>query len=184
MTTLEWVVIIVAIVVVIAFVAYMFMRSRRSHEELRQHFGPEYERLAKEHGPNQAEKELEARERRVEQFNIHPLSPTQRDQFANDWRSVQAMFVSDPGKAVGEADQLVGNVMKAEGYPMENFEARAADISVEHPDVVEKYREAHRIEQEHKQGKATTEDLRKAMIDYQALFESLIGSEPSRKAGA
>jgi hypothetical protein len=184
MTTLAWVAIIVFAVVALTFIAWMISRSRRAIEQLRQHYGPEYERLEKEHGKSRAEKILQAREERVDQFNIHPLSSSQRDQFTNDWRSVQAEFVSDPGGAVEKADQLWGQVMRAEGYPMEDFEERAADISVEHPDVVEKYREAHKIEQDHKQRKASTEDLRKAMIDYQALFESLVASETGRRAGA
>lgn len=184
MTTLEWVAVIILAVVVIAVIGWMYTRSRRTPEELHQRYGPEYERVEKEHGKNQAEKMFEARERRVEQLNLQPLSPAQRDQFANEWRSVQATFVSDPGKAVGDADRLLSEVMKTEGYPVENFEERAADISVEHPDVVEKYREAHKIEQEHKQGRASTEDLRKAMVDYKALFESLVGSDAGRRAGA
>lgn len=184
MTTLEWVAIIVFVVLALAFIGWMYSRSRRTTEELHQRYGPEYERAEKEHGKSQAEKMFEARERRVEQLNLQPLSPAQRDQFANEWRTVQATFVNDPGKAVGDADRLLNEIMKTEGYPVENFEERAADISVDHPDVVEKYREAHKIEQEHEQGKASTEDLRKAMVDYQALFESLVGSQTGRRAGA
>jgi hypothetical protein len=184
MTTLEWAAIIIFVVVALAFIGWMYSRSRRKPEELRQRYGTEYERAEKEYGKSEAEKMFEARERRVEEFNLQPLSPVQREQFANEWRSVQATFVNDPGKAVGEADRLLNEIMKTEGYPVEKFEERAADISVEHPDVVEKYREAHRIEQQHEQGKASTEDLRKAMVDYQALFESLVGSEKGRRAGA
>lgn len=184
MTALEWAAIIIFAVLALAFIGWMYSRSRRTSEELHQRYGTEYERAEKEYGKNQAEKMFEARERRVEQLNLQPLSPAQREQFANEWRSVQATFVSDPGKAVGDADRLLSEVMKTEGYPVEKFEERAADISVEHPDVVEKYREAHQIEQQHQPGKASTEDLRKAMIDYQALFESLVGSEKGRRAGA
>jgi hypothetical protein len=165
---------LVVAVVVIGILVWMLTRKRRT-EELRQHFGPEYERAVDEHGDrHEAEAALEARERRVEQLQIRSLSSQDRERFAEAWKSVQAQFVDDPAGATGEADRLVAEVMQTRGYPVGDFEQRADDISVDHPGVVENYRAAHKIAQRNERGEADTEDLRKAMVHYRALFEELL----------
>jgi hypothetical protein len=153
------------------------MRSRR----LRQKFGPEYERTIREHGNvRKAESALEARARRVANLHIHPLSPSDAQRFDSSWRAVQTRFVDDPRGAVTEADRLVGEVMSTRGYPVGEFEQRVADISVDHPDVVMNYRAAREIAALHAQGKASTEDLRQAMVHYRALFRDLLDTTDDR----
>jgi len=167
----------VALIAVIAVAAYLYMQKRRT-DQLRTSFGPEYDRAVREHqDPRRAEHELEERKERVEQLHIRSLPNEDRERFAERWRSVQAQFVDDPKGATGEADRLVGEVMQARGYPVGDFEQRAADVSVNHPQVVEHYRAAHTIAQRADRGDAETEDLRQAMVHYRALFEDLLEAE-------
>jgi len=172
--------VIVAIVIIAALVlvgvALMVMRKREG-ERLRKDFGPEYERQVEAAGGSRAkaEAELLERQKRVKKFHIRPLPPEQRAAFAADWVDVQARFVDDPQRAITYADVLVGEVMKARGYPVEDFEQSAADLSVDHPAVVSNYRAAHEIAARHAQGKAGTDDLRAAFIGYRSLFEELLG---------
>jgi len=167
--------ILVAVAVVV--IAFVLMQKRRS-DELRGKFGPEYERLVRERGdPRHAESELSTRMERVKQLHIKPLAPEQRDRFAEAWRSDQARFVDDPKGAVVEADRLVADLMQVRGYPVGDFEQRAADVSVDHPHVVQNYRVAHDIAVREQRGEASTEDLRKAMVHYRALFEDLLESD-------
>lgn len=175
MSTTAWIVIaIIAAVVVVAAIWY-FTQTRRSRD-LREHFGPEYDRTVREAGTRrEAEAELERRSERVSQLQIRPLSPTDRDQFAEQWRAVQTRFVDDPAGAVADADALIGEVMQLRGYPVGDFEQRAADISVDHPDVVSNYREAHRLATLSARGEASTEDLRRSMVHYRSLFDDLLG---------
>jgi hypothetical protein len=173
--------IIVAIVVValiIVGVVLMIWRKREG-ERLKQQFGPEYERQVREAGGSRAkaEAELLKREKRVEKLDIKPLPPERRDAFAADWQQVQAKFVDDPERSIALADALVAEVMKARGYPVDDFEQRAADISVEHPGVVANYRAAHDIAVRRSQGKADTEDLRSALIGYRSLFDELLHAD-------
>jgi len=167
----------VALIAVIAVAVWLYLQKRRT-EDLRTSFGPEYERAVREHhDPRRAERVLEERKERVEQLHIRSLSTEDRERFAERWRSVQAQFVDDPKGATGEADRLVGEVMQARGYPVGDFEQRAADVSVNHPQVVEHYRAAHTIALRHERGEAETEDLRQAMVHYRALFEDLLEME-------
>lgn len=170
-------IVIVAVLVVIG-VAVMIMRSRE-RQRLKEHFGPEYERQVEAAGGSRlkAESELADREKRIKKLDIRPLPPAERQAFQEDWRDVQARFVDDPQRAIALADGLIGEVMKARGYPVDDFEQRAADISVEHPGLVKNYRAAHEIAVRHGQGKADTEDLRAAMIGYRSLFEELLGTD-------
>ncbi len=171
--------VVVAVAIVVLAFAVISSRRRKS-EELKERFGPEYEQAVEKYGDkSKAEQELESREKRVEAFQIHPLQPGERDRFAEEWRQTQAEFVDNPDKAVAHADQLVKQVMQARGYPIGDFEQRSADISVDHPDVVSHYRTAHEIAQKQAKGKATTEDLRQAMVHYRALFEDLLEPEPA-----
>jgi len=158
--------------------AWLLLRRRRS-ERLRTQFGDsEYDRAVKEDGNRRhAEAGLKERTARVESLNIRPLAPGDRARFVESWRRVEARFVDGPGGAVTEADQLLGDVMSTRGYPVSDFEQRAADISVDHPLVLENYRTAHEIAFRQTKGQANTEDLRQAMIHYRTLFEELV-AEP------
>jgi hypothetical protein len=125
-------------------------------------------------GPGEAERELRARAERVEQLHIRELPPEESARYAQEWRAVQAHFVDDPGQAIAEADRLIGEVMQARGYPLGDFSQRAADVSVDHPRVVEHYRAGHALAERSASGEATTEDQRQAMVHFRALFEELI----------
>jgi len=164
-------------IAILGIAALIFLRKRRT-EGLRTRFGPEYARALQESGDRrQAEASLEERKKRVERFKLRLLTPGDRARFTESWRRVQARFVDEPRGAVTEADQLLGDVMSTRGYPVSDFEQRIADISVDHPRVVENYRAAHEIGLRHAQGQASTEDLRQAMIHYRTLFDELV-SEP------
>jgi FtsZ-interacting cell division protein ZipA len=172
------IVIVVIAVVAIAAIAFVASRKRRSLK-LRERFGPEYDRVLQQEGDaRKAEGVLEFREKRREKFKLHPLSETDRASFGVRWNEVQARFVDDPRGAVTVADSLVTDVMQARGYPIGEFDQRAADISVDHPQVVENYRAAHDIAARHSAGKASTEDLRQAMVHYRALFQELLEERP------
>jgi hypothetical protein len=169
----------VLVIVIIAVLAVLYVRKRRNTTAvLRKKFGPEYDRAVLVHGAGRkAEAKLEDREKRVEKLNIRDLDPIEHERFSKRWESVQSRFVDSPKGAVTEADDLVSSLMKARGYPVADFDQRAADISVDHPRVVENYRSAHEIAlRVGKVGKdeTTTEELRTAMIHYRSLFEELV----------
>jgi hypothetical protein len=169
-----WALIIVAAVAVVAIVIWQAMRERRTRE-LRGRFGPEYDRaLEGSESKRSAESELAARADRRDKLEIMPLSPGARERYVNEWERVQARFVDDPEGAVREADALIQSVMSERGYPMDDFDQRAADISVDHPRVVENYREGNRLARANALGDGTTEDLRQAMQHYRALFDDLL----------
>jgi hypothetical protein len=170
------IVLAVAVILIIAVLAWLYVRKRRSTTAgLRQRFGPEYERAVREHGSERkAEAKLTDREKRVEKFNIRDLNPMERERFSTEWKSIQSRFVDSPKGAVTEADDLVSSLMKTRGYPVSDFDQRAADISVDHPGVVENYRSGHEIAKRVGKDEATTEDLRTAMIHYRSLFEELV----------
>ncbi len=177
-------VIIIALIIV-AVVVWLYMRKRHQ-DELKERWGPEYRRAVEQaHGDEQrATASLEAREQRVKQLHVRPLGPSDREGFASAWHAVQARFVDDPKAAVEQADRLICDVMTARGYPMADFEQRAADISVDHPQVVDNYRKAHGIAQQTERGQASTEDLRKAMVYYRALFEDLLETPEAARSEA
>ena len=165
-----------AVIVIIALLAWLYMRNRRSNTAgLRQKFGPEYDRAVLTHGSERkAEAKLADRKERVEKLNLRDLDRVESEKFSRQWESVQSRFVDSPKGAVAEADDLVSSVMKARGYPVSDFDQRTADISVDHPRVVENYRSAHEIALRVGKDQATTEDLRTAMIHYRSLFEELV----------
>ena len=168
------VLILVALVIVVVIVA-IALTQRQKSEKLKERFGPEYDHAVDEYGDKRrAEEELAAREKRVEAFHIRPLSAGERNRFSDEWRAIQTRFVDDPTGAIVDADQLVKEVMETRGYPMGDFEQRAADISVNHPEVVTNYRAARDIAEANRSGKADTEKLRQAMVHYRALFEDLL----------
>ena len=173
---------IAVVMVVLAGIAvWLFIRRRRT-ERLRAQFGgAEYTRAVKQGGSRrQAEAVLDERSERVERLHIRPLAPGDRARFVETWGRIQARFVDGPGGAVTDADQLLGDVMSTRGYPMSDFEQRAADISVDHPLVLDHYRAAHQGALRQTRGQATTEDLRQAMIHFRTLFEELVGQpEPA-----
>jgi hypothetical protein len=163
-------------VAVLITIAVVYLRNRAAARlRLRERFGPEYERTVKEQGSERrAAAQLSEREDRVERLNIRELEPAERERFANQWNVLQLRFVDSPRGAVAEADDLIMLLMQTRGYPMSDFEQRAADISVYHPMVVENYRTAHAIAQRLREGDAGTEDLRNAMIHYRALFDEMV----------
>jgi hypothetical protein len=174
-------IIVVVALVAIAGAAVWYFERRRSRR-LHGHFGPEYERAVSEYGDRRkAEHELERRKKRVERFRIRDLSNEERERFADAWRADQARFVDEPREAVKQAHGLVNEVMRARGYPVsEEFEENAADLSVEHPRVVQHYRVACEIARRQDRGEVSTEDLRKAMTHYRELFEELLGIRVSQ----
>ena len=173
MSTSMVIVLIIAIAV-IALAAVMFFKRKKT-QKLKTTFGPEYDRLVDAEGsPRRAEAILDSRQKRVEKFAIRRLSREECDRFAADWRAAQEHFVDDPRLAVARADRLINQALQARGYPMSDFEQQAADISVEHPRVVEDYRTAHDIAVRDERGQATTEDLRLAMQHYRNLFEHVL----------
>ncbi len=165
-----------AVIVIIALLAWLYARNRKSKTAgLRHKFGPEYDRAVLTHGSERkAEAKLADRQERVEKLNLRDLDRAESERFSKQWESVQSRFVDSPKGAVAEADDLVSSVMKARGYPVSDFDQRAADISVDHPRVVENYRTAHAIALRVGKDQASTEDLRTAMIHYRSLFEDLV----------
>jgi hypothetical protein len=158
----------------LAMAVMRFQRTRR----LRERFGPEYERLVNEAGDKQkAESELEARLAHVEALNIRPLSAEEINRFSLEWQSTQAEFVDEPLASLRKADQLIREVMKTRGYPVEDFEQRAADISVDYPDLVTDYRGLHMIAVKEEDEEVSTEEMRQAMVHGRALFEELVSKE-------
>jgi hypothetical protein len=174
MPTWLWVVIVAIAAAVVLAVAAAALRTRRTRQ-LKDRFGPEYDRVAADAPTRrEAEAELREREQRHEQFDLRPLEPRKADQYRSRWQNLQAGFVDDPGGSVVEADELIRAVMKDRGYPVEDFETRASDLSVDHADVVQNYRAAHGIAIAHEMGDAHTETLRTALRHYRALFDELV----------
>jgi hypothetical protein len=167
--------IVAAIVIaLIAIGGWMYARRSRS-ERLEKRFGPEYQRAVEATGSrSKAEAELASRERRVQKLEIVPLAPAEAARFDRDWKALQGRFVDSPKGVLAEADRLVRDLMAARGYPMADFDRRAADISVHHPTVVDHYRAAQAIAERDRQGQADTEELRKAVVHYRALFHELL----------
>lgn len=177
-TVLILVIVVVVLVVAVAALLIPRLREQKRSSELQRRFGPEYDRTVSSAGDRRAaEQELERRAERREQFDIRDLEPGERQRYAQAWRETQKRFVDSPGEAIGEADELVGRVMRDRGYPVDDFEQRADDLSVDHPGVVEDYRAANRIAVAHRRGEATTEDLRRALVHYRSLFDRLLGDD-------
>ena len=167
----------VVVIAVIAALAWSSYQTKR----LKSRFGPEYDAVLRRTGSKaKAEKELRQRERRVEKFQIVPLSATDVAKFSNAWSRLQGSFVDDPKGVLIEADKLVRDLLNKRGYPVADFDLRAADISVDHPIVVDNYRAAQRIVSLDQRGEASTEDLRKAVVHFRALFDELLGKTTTR----
>ncbi|HEX3267869.1 MAG TPA: hypothetical protein VHQ98_07805 [Gaiellaceae bacterium] len=179
MPTWAWILIAIGVVLVVAVLAWSAYASRR-RKGLQETFGPEYDRtVADAPTRREAESDLSERQKRREELEITPLEPEARDRYAEEWRHAQERFVDDPAAAVTDADRLIQKVMGERGYPVEDFDQRAADVSVDHPEVVSNYRAAHGISTANERGKASTEDLRTAMVHYRALFLELLEQQPA-----
>jgi FtsZ-interacting cell division protein ZipA len=176
------VVVAVAVLALLAVVWMVMQQRRRAH--LKNRFGPEYEQAMRQHpDARAAERELLDRERRVATFDVKPLTREDAARFSDAWRLVQSRFVDDPKGAVVDADRLVDEVMRLRGYPIADFEQRAADLSVDHPRVVSNYRSARVIAGRNTRGETNTEELRQALVHYRELFADLleIREEPRRQ---
>jgi hypothetical protein len=185
-----WIEIAFAVVVVVAavIIAVTVLSSRSKTKRLKQHYGREYERVVSETGSEKAaRRELTTRERKRDKLDIVPLTPSALSDFTARWQEVQNGFVDNPAAAVGVADRLVTEVMRERGYPVDDFDQRAADISVDHPQIVENYRAAHGIHTS-QQDDISTEQQRKAFVHYRALFGTLLETttdpETSQEASA
>jgi FtsZ-interacting cell division protein ZipA len=179
MSEWSWIFIaVLAVVAVLAIVVGLWVSRRRRSARLKEQFGPEYDRTVGELGEQRAaEAELVAREKKHKKLDIIFLTPEARQEHAAMWAKVQTDFVEDPQDAVGRAERLVTRVMRERGYPIDDFDQRAADVSVDHPDVVENYRSAHAIYLSQHNGDISTEDARQAFVHYRALFERLLASD-------
>jgi len=172
----------VVVLALIALAAWFFQRKKQSRR-LAQRFGPEYGRTIDDLGSRKkAEVELKSREKRVEHLDIAPLAPAEAARFSQAWNALQGRFVDNPKGVVTQADQLVRELMLKRGYPIGDFERRAADISVDHPAVVDNYRAAQAIAVRDQRGEADTEELRKAVVHYRALFDELLEVSEARPA--
>ena len=173
--TQTWIILTgVAVLVLIALAAWFIYKKKQSRR-LQERFGPEYGRSVDDLGSRRkAESELKGREKRVERLTIVPLTPSEAARFSQTWKDLQGRFVDNPKGAVVQADQLVRELMLKRGYPMGDFERRAADISVAYPEVVAHYRAAQAIAVRDERGEADTEELRKAVVHYRALFDELL----------
>jgi hypothetical protein len=174
MPTWVWVLIGIGAAIVCALIAWNVYRNRR-RARLQERFGSEYDRaLADAPTRREAESELAERRKRREELDIRPLEQANRDRYMSRWRQTQEKFVDNPEAAVFDADVLIQEVMRERGYPVEDFDQRAADLSVDHADVISNYRAAHAIAVSNQQGNATTDDLRNAVVHYRALFSDLL----------
>lgn len=170
--TTVWV--LLGVVIVVALAAYFIFRNRRT-AALRDHFGAEYDRTVEQTGARaKAEAALKDREERVAKLDIRPLTAEERNGFSREWRDVKAVFVNSPVEAVHHADRLLTNIMKTRGYPMADFDRRYEDLTVDHGEVARHYREGHELVLRHGRGQGSTEDLRQAMIHFEALFDDLV----------
>jgi hypothetical protein len=172
--------VLIFVVVVILFAAglgiWFASRTRRS-KNLREKFGPEYDlSLEKEGSKRTAEEALKEREKRVTKLDVRDLNQNERDRYHTEWLEVQAQFVDDPSKALAKANLLITEVMLARGFPVADFEQRAADVSVLYPNFVTNYRSANAIAMKNQLNQASTEEMRQAMVSYRTLFDELLGT--------
>jgi hypothetical protein len=173
-----FVIAVVAAAVIVVLVLAVLQRRQRS--KLQGRFGPEYDRAVEGEKRGRAERQLKQRVRQHDELEIRPLSSTARERYAGQWHDLQARFVDQPEQAVSEADVLVSEVMRERGYPVDDFEAQAELVSVDHPHVVENYRMAHRTYVRHGEQRASTEDLRGAVVAYRSLFDELLSNGEER----
>lgn len=174
-------IVVLVIILVVVIAALLAWQRKRRTDELKGQFGPEYERTVEDRGDRRvAEQELAERQEHRSKLQIRELDAVRRQQFSDSWQHIQSRFVDEPDGAVSDAHRLVREVMGERGYPTDDFEQQADDVSVDHPDVVGDYREAVRINDASQQGRATTEELREAMVHYRSLFARLLGEQGSQ----
>jgi hypothetical protein len=176
MTTMQGIILALLILVaVVVMVVIATENTRRRRQKLRRQFGPEYDRAVQQLGSvAKAERELTSRARRLQRLQLRDLNEADRIHFTNSWSAVQVKFVDNPSEAVHDANQLIKIVMQARGYPVEDFQHRVADLSVDHAHVVQHYRAAHTLAEANREGRANTEELRQAFVHYRALFTELL----------
>ncbi len=173
---------VVIVVLVLAVVLVRYLATRHGKRDFSR-FGPEYDRLVKETGSREkAEAKLLEREQRVSAYHLHALDAAAASRFTGQWHEIEAEFIDDPKAAVDHADRVLTDVIAEQGYPKADFDRLSADLAIAHPVVAQDYREAHAIVARQKDGKASTEDLRQAMIHYKALFAELVAHEEPRRA--
>jgi hypothetical protein len=178
------IIVIVVLIVVLAGAALFFYQRQRSGQ-LQNRFGPEYDHAVEESGDKRtAERDLRGRERRVAKLDVQPLTGETAERYRAEWDRVQAGFVDEPGQAVEDADRLVLRMMREAGYPVDEFDQRVNDISVDHPDVAEHYRAAHRVAVARDRGEADTEELRQAVTAYRQLVDALLTDHDNSKEQA
>jgi hypothetical protein len=175
-------ILLVAVLLTVAVVVWFWSRRnwRQHSESLKERFGPEYDRLIERRSRRAGEQELDARQQRMQSVNIVPLSSDEYDRFVSSWSDTQRLFVDDPVAAVRHADELVTQIMTTRGYPVAEFEQRVADVSVDHPGVVQHYRAARVLADGSQEGPAGTEDLRQALVHYRFLFADLLEKAPQQ----
>jgi len=179
MSTLTITIIAVLVVVIIGVILGLVFTRRNRSERLHKQFGPEYDRTVQTMGgEKKAQTELNERQKHVETLDIRPLSVSERERYLAEWTAVQSKFVDEPGQAIVDADRLIIEVMQIRGYPVSDFDQRAADISIKYPALVSNYRGSREIAIKNKQNQANTEELRQAMIYYRSLFDELLKAEP------
>ncbi|GAA0491219.1 hypothetical protein Ade02nite_22910 [Paractinoplanes deccanensis] len=177
MSTTLTIILIVVVLVVIAAIVYGIQVGRR--KKLQSTFGPEYDKVVADTGSRtEAEKELREREKRHASLELKPLSPEAQAKYSAAWEEVQIQFVDNPTEAVSTADELVTRLIAERGYPTGEYDERLADLSVEHANTLQHYRDAHAISERNRAGEAGTEDLRQALVHYRALFADLLGTDP------
>ena len=177
MSTWLWIAVAIVVVVLVLSALAWAQRSRRRSEVLHERFGPEYERAVEDRGKKEAESDLEQRAERRKRLEIRPLPASSRDRYLSSWRAIQERFVDHPSSALDDADDLVRRVMRERGYPIDDFEQQAADISVDHPAVVADYRAAHAVHRKDVREGASTEERREAMLHFRRLFEHLLETD-------
>jgi len=171
------IIVLIVVVVVVGALAVWLAQTQLRRKRLRERFGTEYDRTISEADDRRAaERELAEREKRHSEFDIKPLSDSERKRFSTEWTLIQERFVDTPGDAVVEADRLVTTVMGERGYPTEDYRQQLSDLSVRHSSTLDHYRTAHEIRSRHDESQASTEELREAMLHYRSLFEELVGS--------
>jgi hypothetical protein len=181
-----WVIVIIVILALVGIAAWAGLRTRRTDgsRKLKERFGDEYDRaVAHASDTGEAERELERRVERHERLQITELSEEDRDRYVEAWREVQRRFVDEPEATLGEADRLITQAMRARGYPTEHFDQKVEDLSVEHGDTLDVYREAHHIADRHERQGVSTDELRRAMQHYRTIFEAIVETRTSKGSG-
>lgn len=181
-TNTTLIVVVAVIILVVVLVVGMSLARRWRTERLQDRFGPEYEKTLNEIGDkNHAERELEKRIAHVKTLKIRPLTAEEVNRYALEWQETQTEFVDEPLRALQKADRLIREAMKTKGYPVEDFEQRASDLSVDYPELVTDYRGMHHIAIRESNEKVSTEEMRQAMVHGRALFENLIKQESNEE---